>query len=198
LLIESIPVRRAILLPLAIAIGVGVGCGGADGVAWNDADATLENPSPAMEPTFEVGDPLEVDYDAYDSDSPEIGDVVIFHPPAGANRGRCGGRQPFGSVCPLPTPQPTSESFVKRIVAGPGDRLSIRNGHAVVNGEVAEEDFISPCPQGTGLCNMPRPVTIPPDHYFLLGDNRPASDDSRWWGPVRSDWIIGRVMNAGS
>ena len=50
-----------------------------------------------------------------------------------------------------------------------------------------------PCGNG-GACNLPKPITIPPDHYFMMGDNRGASDDSRFWGPVPRDWIIGKAF----
>jgi len=78
------------------------------------------------------------------------------------------------------------------IVATPGDTLSIAHGHPVVNGVRAKERFIRPC-MGGGACNLPKPITIPPDDYFVMGDNRGASDDSRYWGPVPRDWIIGKA-----
>ena len=63
----------------------------------------------------------------------------------------------------------------------------------MVNGVEAEEDFIRPCRGGNG-CNLPQEITIPPDHYFMMGDNRGSSDDSRFWGPVPRDWIIGEAF----
>ena len=97
-------------------------------------------------------------------------------------------------ACPQPTPDESSQNFIKRIVAGPGDTLSVRDGHPVVNGvEKTDEPYIKPCGNG-GACNLPKPITVPPDHYFMMGDNRGASDDSRFWGPSPADWIIGKAF----
>jgi signal peptidase I len=63
----------------------------------------------------------------------------------------------------------------------------------VVNGVPAEEDFIRPCGEQTD-CNLPTEITIPPDHYFMMGDNRGESDDSRFWGPIPREWIIGKAF----
>jgi len=93
-----------------------------------------------------------------------------------------------------PTPEPSDQNFIKRLVAGPGDTLSIRNGHPVVNGVMnKDEPYALPCGNG-GACNLPKTITIPPDHYFMMGDNRGASDDSRYWGPVPRDWLIGKAF----
>jgi signal peptidase I len=62
-----------------------------------------------------------------------------------------------------------------------------------VNGVEAEEDFTLPCGGGP-VCNLRKEITIPPDHYFMMGDNRGESDDSRYWGPVPRDWIIGEAF----
>jgi signal peptidase I len=96
-------------------------------------------------------------------------------------------------ACPKSTPQESETNFIKRIVAGPGDRLYIKNGHPVVNGVVAKEPFINPCDGGDG-CSMPKPITIPPNDYFMMGDNRGRSDDSRFWGPVPRSWMIGEAF----
>ena len=56
-----------------------------------------------------------------------------------------------------------------------------------------EEKFINPCHPGDD-CNFPKPITIPPDHWFMMGDNRGQSDDSRFWGPVPKKWIIGKAF----
>jgi signal peptidase I len=152
-------------------------------------------PSESMEPTLDVGQRVLVNRFIYHFKDPAIGDIVVFHPPSGADNGvQCGVRANEGEPCPEPTPQRSNQNFIKRIVAEPGDTLSVRNGHPVVNGKVkAEEDYTMPCGSAPA-CNMPRTITIPPDHYFMMGDNRGASDDSRFWGPVPRDWIIGEAF----
>jgi signal peptidase I len=151
-------------------------------------------PSESMEPTLDPGERVLVNRLGYRVGDPAIGDVVVFHPPAGADNGReCGVQHGGDQPCPEPTPERSDTNFIKRIVAGPGDRLSIEGGHPVVNGVQAEENFIRPCTGGNG-CNMQEEITIPPDHYFMMGDNRGASDDSRYWGPVPRDWIIGEAF----
>ena len=151
-----------------------------------------------MEPTLDVGQRVLVNRFLYHFKDPKIGDVVVFHPPVGADNGQeCGvpgGHPKAGEPCPEPTPGRSDQNFIKRIVAGPGDTLSIKAGHPVVNGDLQDDEpFINPCGNG-GSCDFPRTITIPPDHYFMMGDNRGASDDSRFWGPVPRDWIIGEAF----
>jgi signal peptidase I len=152
-------------------------------------------PSESMEPTLEPNQRVLVNRLGYRFGDPAIGDVVVFHPPLGADQGnQCGVERDQGQPCPEPTDERSDTNFIKRIVAGPGDSLSIEGGHPVVNGvEVSDEDFIKPC-AGLGGCNFPEEITIPPDHYFMMGDNRGRSDDSRYWGPVPRDWIIGEAF----
>jgi signal peptidase I len=151
-------------------------------------------PSPSMEPTLDVGQRVLVNRVTYHLRDPHIGDIIVFHPPAGAENGQqCGVQQGAREPCPQPTREKSDTNFIKRIVAEPGDRLSIHNGHPVVDGVEAEEDFINPC-GGAGDCNLPHAITIPPDHYFMMGDNRGSSDDSRFWGPIPRSWIIGQAF----
>ena len=153
-------------------------------------------PSESMEPTLDVGQRVLVNRFIYHFTDPSIGDIVVFHPPAGADGGgvECGVSKPADEACPQPTDEESSQNFIKRIVAGPGDKLSVRHGHPVVNGEIkSDEPYIRPC-AGGGACDLPKTITIPPDHYFMMGDNRGSSDDSRFWGPVPRDWIIGKAF----
>lgn len=159
-------------------------------------------PSESMEPTLDVGQRVLVNRFIYHFKDPQIGDIVVFHPPHGAdNEGpACGvqvkGQEPVdvGEPCPKPTSEESSQNFIKRIVAGPGDTLSVKDGHPVVNGvEKKDEPYINPC-GNVESCNLPKKITIPPGMYFMMGDNRGASDDSRYWGPVPRSWIIGEAF----
>jgi signal peptidase I len=148
-------------------------------------------PSESMVPTLTVGQRVLVDRIGNRFSDPEVGDVMVFHPPAGSESNTCGddSRRP-GQACDLPTNRKSDVNFIKRVVAGPGDRIAIQDGHVILNGKRQNEDFTEPCQGGTG-CDFPTAITIPPDHYFMMGDNRGASDDSRFWGPVPRKWIIG-------
>ncbi|HEX5525779.1 MAG TPA: signal peptidase I [Solirubrobacterales bacterium] len=153
-------------------------------------------PSGSMEPTLDIGQRVLVNRFIYHFKDPQIGDIVVFHPPAGADGGggECGVQNAEGEPCPKPTAGESSENFIKRIVAGPGDTLSIKEGHPVVNGvEKKDEPYINPC-RGGSICNMPKQIKIPPNYYFMMGDNRGASDDSRFWGPIPKEWIIGEAF----
>jgi signal peptidase I len=149
-------------------------------------------PSESMEPTLSVGDHILVNRLASDF---SVGDIVVFHPPAGAKQIiQCGdpnAGQGHAQPCGRPTPQAAGENFLKRIVAGPNDTVAIRDGHVIRNGTGVRESYVRACGGGAD-CNFPQPITVPPDHWFLLGDNRGSSDDSRFWGPVPTSWIVGK------
>ena len=148
-------------------------------------------PSGSMLPTLKIDQRVLVDRIGARFSDPDVGDVVVFHPPAGAEHDECGGGDPpEEQVCLEPTKTKADVNFIKRVVAGPGDRLQILDGHVVLNGKRQKESFILPCTDGSD-CDFPTEVTIPADHYFMMGDNRGSSDDSRFWGPVPRKWIIG-------
>lgn len=152
-------------------------------------------PSGSMEPTLAIDQRVLVNRIKYRFVDPDVGDIVVFHPPKGADNGRqCGVEREPRQPCPEPTPQSSDLNFIKRIVAGPGDTVAVVAGQPVVNGVEAEEDFITPCRGSGGGCDLPEGIEVPPDHYFMMGDNRGASDDSRFWGPVSRDEIIGQAF----
>ena len=104
-----------------------------------------------------------------------------------------------GAACSAPVPQTSSVAFIKRIVAGPGDELYVREGHvfrkaAGTSRFLAEKDsYIKAC-GASSECDFPTPIKIPAGHWFMMGDNRGDSDDSRFWGPVPTGWIIGQAI----
>ena len=153
-------------------------------------------PSPSMVPTLEVGQRVLVNRLGPHFGDPSRGDVVVFKPPAGADSHQCGiPSQPAdGHPCSKPTANKSENNFIKRVVGLPGDTLSVENNRVLINGKRVDEPYIR---QGTScdeLCNLPKKITIPPGHFFMMGDNRGESDDSRDWGPVPKEWIIGRAF----
>jgi signal peptidase I len=151
-------------------------------------------PSESMVPTLQIGQRVLVNRIGNNFGDPAIGDVTVFHPPAGAENGKeCGAPREPDQPCPRPTADKADVNFIKRIVAGPGDKITIEDGHVVRNGKRQSEPFIRPCGGGEG-CDLSTPITIPKGYYFMMGDNRGASDDSRFWGPIPRDWIIGNAF----
>ena len=152
---------------------------------------TFRIPSESMTPTLDVDDRVDVNKDAYGDEDPQVGEIVVIHPPEGALDGRC-----YVSVddrlCPRAAGGPADVFFVQRIVAGPGDRLRVRDGRAIVDGRPLDEPYAADC-EAIPACTFRGELTIPRDHYFMMGDNRGASSDSRFWGPVPRDQIVGRA-----
>jgi signal peptidase I len=160
-------------------------------------------PSGSMEPTLAVGQRVLVNRIAMDFGEPHVGEIAVFHPPEGAEQDECGPTphviKPGEAACSTPVPKQASVNFIKRIVAGPGDEIYIEDGHvfrraAGTRRFVPEKDsYIKAC--GTSPeCNFPKPIRIPRGHWFMMGDNRGNSDDSRFWGPVPTAWIIGQAI----
>jgi signal peptidase I len=151
-------------------------------------------PSGSMEPTLKVGQRVLVNRVGMNFKEPHVGEIVVFHPPKDAEQQVCGPAPHMvttgGAACSAPEPEASSVNFIKRIVAGPGDTLYIKEGHAYRNGQRESDSYINPCGGGSE-CNFPTPIKIPAGHWFMMGDNRGESDDSRYWGPVPTSWIIG-------
>ncbi len=130
-------------------------------------------PTSAMEFTIMVGDYILADLDAYDSEAPEPGDVVVFL-----------------------WPGDSTTNYVKRCVAGPGQLVEMREKRLFVDG--VEEVILPTIQHGDHRVDHRRdsfgPYRVPPDCFFMLGDNRDDSYDSRFWGPVPARFLLGRVV----
>ncbi len=157
-------------------------------------------PSGSMLPTVRIDQRVLVDRIGMDFSSPHVGDIVVFHPPknynegcANPNQGQDGGGPATPQPCAVPWKQPSSQTFIKRVVGLPGDRISIDNGHVIRNGKPEADSYIVKC-DGDSSCNFPQTITIPKGYYYMMGDNRPDSEDSRFWGPVPRSWIIGKAF----
>jgi signal peptidase I len=147
-----------------------------------------------MHPTLDFRDIAVIASDP----RPTVGQIVVFHPPIGALSETCGKQKhPVGEPCPLPTSKDAAGiSYIQRIVAGPGDRVSIKDGHVIRNGRLQKEPFATStgCTSPLSKCNFRRPITVPAGYYFIMGDNRAYVSDSRFWGPVRRSWIEGHAI----
>lgn len=122
----------------------------------------------SMEPTLHDQDRLVVNKLAYQVHDPEVGDVVM-----------------------LLHPNDPAQSLVKRIVAAPGDTVAFREGVVVLNGVAVDEDFV---PGDLRSFENLAPIAIPDGFYFVLGDHRNNSSDSRAFGPVPKKYILGRIQ----
>jgi signal peptidase I len=150
-------------------------------------------PSESMEPTLDVGQRVLVDRVSFRFGNPDRGDVVVFKPPKGADDNVCGVRHSSQTSCPQPTRARSDTNFIKRVVAVGGDRLKVIEGRVYIDGRRQKEPFIRPDSE-CGICNLPQEITIPKGYYFMMGDNRGESADSREWGPIPKKWMIGKAF----
>jgi signal peptidase I len=181
-------VSSAVELVLIILVAVGLAFGIQ---AWVVKPYRI--PSGSMEPTLDVGQRVLVDRIGMHFGKPHVGEIAVFHPPQGAEQEECGSGTritPGAAPCSEPVPKEDSVNFIKRIVAGPGDTIKVVEGHVYRNGKREADSYIRPCP-GVAECNFPVAIKVPAGHWFMMGDNRGESDDSRFWGPVPTGWIIG-------
>jgi signal peptidase I len=159
-------------------------------------------PSASMEPTLMTHDRVLVNRfsNRILGHDPKRGDIVVFHPPHGADSDgapECGNPDQGGGTetpCSRPTPTKSSQTFIKRVVGVGGDTIAIRDGQVIRNGKPADEPFAAACEGAGAPCDFPRSIVVPKGYFFMMGDNRGNSEDSRFWGPVPSSWIIGNAF----
>jgi signal peptidase I len=149
-------------------------------------------PSESMVPTLAVGQRVLVCRFCLHFDTPDRGDILVFKPPAG-EPSTCGVERPSDEPCPEGTPGKSDQNFIKRVVGLPGDHLKVIEGSVYIDGKRQNEPFARLDPQ-CATCNLPREITVPKDEYYMMGDNRGESADSREWGPVPKKWVIGKAF----
>lgn len=150
-------------------------------------------PSESMVPTLEISQRVLVNRFSLHFGDPGRGDVVVFKPPKGADDNACGARHSADMPCPKPTKDRSNTNFIKRVVATGGDRIKVLRGRVYLNGKLQKEPFIRPDSQ-CDICNEPREIKIPKGYFFMMGDNRGESADSREWGPIPKKWMIGKAF----
>ena len=124
----------------------------------------------SMLPLLKNHERIVVNKIVYHVESIQRGDIVVFHYPLNP-----------------------SESFIKRVIGLPGDWVSIKDGHVYVNGKRLKEPYVLPAYLGDETCT---PVHVGRGHYYVLGDHRDFSNDSRNWGTVARKYIYGKAVFA--
>jgi signal peptidase I len=157
-----------------------------------------EIPSGSMLPTLHINQRVLVDRIGTHFTTPKIGNILVFHPPASEScanpdQGENQAGQQSSTACDAVQSKPSTQTYIKRVVGLPGDRLSIRGGHVFRDGKREQDSFTEPC-VGVGECQFPQTIVVPRGDYYMMGDNRPDSLDSRFWGPVPKAWIIGKAF----
>jgi len=128
-------------------------------------------PSGSMLPTLQINDRLIIDKISYDFRNPKRGDIVVFSPTDTLKK------------------QNFKDAFIKRVIGLPGETVEVRDGLVYVNGQPIQEKYVEDQPNYRF-----GPVTVPPNQYLVLGDNRNNSYDSHYWGFVPRPNIIGRAV----
>lgn len=132
----------------------------------NTFSARIRVESVSMQPTLYAGDFVIVNKLAYRLGEPKRGDVIVFRYP----------------------PAPEQEPYIKRIMGLPGDRVNISGGKVTINGQLLEEPYLNV------TTNQGGEWLVPPDSLFVMGDNRNSSSDSRAWGMVPFENVIGKAL----
>jgi signal peptidase I len=144
-------------------------------------------PTPSMVPTLQPGDRILANRFIYHLHGPERGDIVVFR-----------------------WPVDPKVVFIKRLIGLPGDTVSLEDGAVYVNGKRLDEPYVAkdaaghpvqtepaPAQGGTTMSDpwsLNKPFTVPADSYFMMGDNRSYSEDSRYWGVVPKANVIGKAF----
>ncbi len=135
-------------------------------------------PSMSMTPTLHVHDRVLVNKLSYTFGSVDRGDVIVFERPDGVEAGDI-------------------KDLIKRVVGLPGNSIVIEDSRVYIDGAPLDESYLPPgtvTRQGPHACTREAPCVVPQDMVWVMGDNRTNSEDSRWFGPIPQDDIVGRAF----
>ncbi len=150
----------------------------------------FEIPSQSMHPTLQVGDRVMVSKVSYLFGDPGRGDVVVFSPPDRFRPDRNALEVVWHEVREAFGWYDISEAdLIKRVIATEGDRLEVRGREVWVNGELLDEPYLGSSTQGDVFT-----LEVEEDHLFLMGDHRSKSSDSRVFGTVHQDNVVGKAV----
>jgi signal peptidase I len=131
-------------------------------------------PSASMLPTLELGDRLVIEKISYKLHPPAYSDIVVFAvPPQLQTEG-----------------YQADQAFIKRAIGLPGDRISVKNGRVYRNDVALVEPYVTITPKSEDISN----ITVPVNEIFVMGDNRNNSNDSRYWGTLPMQNLIGKAV----
>ena len=123
----------------------------------------------SMHPNFPDGEYLLTEKVSYYRNDPQRGDVIVFKPPI------------------------SEDEFIKRVIALPSETVMVQGGKVYINDTELKEDYIKVDTNPSGFLAEGQKYTVPAENYFVMGDNRPHSSDSRSWGPITKKVITGKA-----
>lgn len=152
-------------------------------------------PSASMEDTLLIGDRVLVEKVTYRFSDPDRGDVIVFEKDLGGAPLPEADRSPIDKVADsfkslFGFPTGSEQDFIKRVVAVGGDTVEGKDGRLLVNGAPIDEPYLADGVETSAF----GPVDVPADTIFVMGDNRGNSDDSRNFGPISEDTVVGRAF----
>ncbi len=185
---RSVAVELVLLVGLAAVIAVGL---------RSFVAQAFSIPSASMFPQLAVGDRVVVSKVAFKLHDPNRGDIVVFDCPprvgcpSGGDQGLTPGRVVHGALEAVGLRQPSTEEYIKRVVGLPGETVEAHDGTVFVDGRRLVEPYLAAAVATSDF----GPITVGDGELWVMGDNRANSSDSRVFGPIHADTVVGRATH---